>query len=84
MRPRRETCGSLASYQRLPHIYHHLVVTFISTCHVLSNVHTPFLTLLHLGRERERGKLSISYGVIYIYIYIYISVSNVAAFQLLR
>jgi hypothetical protein len=45
----RNMCGLFASYQWLLYIYHQLMVTLTSTCHVLSNIYTPFSALPHFG-----------------------------------
>jgi hypothetical protein len=43
-------------------IYPHQMVTFIITCHVLSNVNTPFPTLPHFWQKKKK-RVAVTYGV---------------------
>jgi hypothetical protein len=52
-------CGLLASYQWPLYIYPHLIATFTSICHVLSNVYTAFLVLPHFSKKI----VAMTYGV---------------------
>jgi hypothetical protein len=50
----QNACSLLVSSQWVLYIYPHLMVTFTSTCHMLSNDYAPFLMLPHFWPRRKR------------------------------